>query len=88
MRTTLNIDDEILDKLREFARRSRLPFKVVVGRTLRLGLDRLDPRGERRTYAASTFPMGFPAGVNLDKALQLAAQLEDDEIARKLQVRK
>ncbi len=56
--------------------------------TLRLGLDRLDPRKQRAAYSATTFSMGLPPGVNLDKALQLAAQLEDDETARKLQVRK
>ncbi len=88
MRTTLNIDDETLERLRDVAKRSRLPFKEVVGRTLRLGLDRLDPRADQPEYSTTTYSMGFPPGLNLDKALHLAAQLEDDEIVRKLQVRK
>lgn len=32
--------------------------------------------------------MGLLPGVNLDKALQLAAEMEDEEIIRKLQLRK
>jgi hypothetical protein len=88
MRTTLSIEDETLERLREVAKRSKLPFREVVSRTLRLGLERLDPRPERPAYAATTFSMGFPPHLNLDKALHLAAGLEDDETARKLQVRK
>ena len=38
MRTTLTIDDELLDQLKERAQRSRRPFKVVVNETLRNGL--------------------------------------------------
>lgn len=88
MRTTLTIDDETLDRLREIAKRRRLPFKEVVGRTLRLGLERLDPQPARSAYAATTFSMGYPPHLNLDKALGIAAAFEDDETVRKLQVRK
>ena len=35
-----------------------------------------------------TQAMGLRPGVNLDKALQLASALEDEEIVRKLEVRK
>lgn len=88
MRTTLNVDDEILERLRDVAKRRRMSLREVVGRTLKLGLDRLDPRADQPAYSATTFPMGYPPGLNLDKALRIAAQLEDDEIVRKLQVRK
>jgi hypothetical protein len=33
-------------------------------------------------------PMGLRPGINLDKALQLAAALEDEEIVRKIERRK
>lgn len=35
-----------------------------------------------------TFRMGRPTGVNLDKALDLAAAMEDDETVRKTILRK
>jgi hypothetical protein len=88
VRTTLTIDDETLERLRNVAKRSRLSFREVVGRALRVGLERLDPRPGRPAYSPTTFPMGFPPHLNLDKALGIAADLEDDETVRKLQVRK
>jgi hypothetical protein len=88
MRTTLNIDDEILQRLRREAERTRAPFKTTVNRVLRFGLERLHPEEARPPYRCRTFPMGFPPLANLDKALHLAAQLEDEEIVHKLALRK
>ena len=41
----------------------------------------------RKPFKQQTFDLGQPA-VNLDKALALAAALEDDETVRKLALRK
>jgi hypothetical protein len=84
MRTTVTISDELLDRLRREARRSRRPFKVVLNEALRLGVDRLSPPPRRRAFRQRTFRMGHPPAIALDKALQLAVRLEDDEISRKL----
>ena len=84
MRTTLTISDELMDRLKREARRSRRPFKAVVDDALRLGVDRLRPPARRRAFRQRTFRLGFPPGTQLDKALQLAARLEDEETARKL----
>lgn len=35
-----------------------------------------------------TRPLGLHPGIDLDRALRLASALEDDEIARKLELRK
>jgi hypothetical protein len=43
------------------------------------------PAAAFKVYAQ---PMGLRPGMNLDKALSLAAALEDDELVRKLAVRK
>jgi hypothetical protein len=84
MRTTVTISDEIHDRLKREARRSRRPFKTVLNEALRLGVDRLSPPPRRRTFRQRTFRMGYPPGTALDKALQLAARLEDEEMSRKL----
>ena len=73
-----------MDRLRREARRSRRPFKVVVNEALRLGVDRLNPPSRRPEFRQRVYKMGFPPGTQLDKALQLAARLEDEEIVRKL----
>lgn len=84
MRTTVTIDDDLLDRLKRQARRSRRPLKAVIDEALRLGMDRLSPPARRRPFRQRTFRMGYPPGTQLDKALQLAARLEDEEFARRL----
>lgn len=85
MRTTLTLDEEVADQLKAEARRRRLPFKTVVNRALRLGLERLAPTRRKAAFRQRTFRLGAPAA-NFDKALQLAALLEDEETLRTLTV--
>jgi hypothetical protein len=84
MRTTLTIDDGLLRQLRQKALDTGKPFKQVVNDTLRAGLE--SPLAATRPrYVCPTFSMGQPRlPVNLDKALALAAELEDAEIVAKL----
>lgn len=88
MRTTLTIDDQVAAALKEAAHRQRKPFSQVVNDALRLGLHELEhPRPKPyRLKPASLGPAA--AGVNLDKARQLAELLEEDAIAAKLELRK
>ena len=58
-----------------------------VHRTLRAGLDRPRSDGSRtRPFVQKTVAMGRPK-VDLDKALALAARLEDEEVVRKQTLR-
>ncbi len=84
MRTTLTIDDGLLRQLRQKALDSGKTFKQVVNETLRAGLQQ--PVGAaRHRYVCPTFSMGQPRWpVDLDKALALAAELEDQEIVTQL----
>lgn len=87
MRTTLTIDDALLRQLRQKALDSGRPFKQVVNDTLRAGLEKSAEAfsvAARPRYECPTFSMGQPRWpVNLDKALALAAELEDQEIVAK-----
>jgi hypothetical protein len=84
MRTTLTIDDALLRQLRQRALDMGKPFKQVVNDTLRAGLSQAAPR-ERVPYRCPTFSIGGLApGVDLTKANQLAAALEDDLLIEKL----
>jgi len=88
MRTTFRIDDDLLEELKARARQEQLPLTRVVNRVLRAGLAAGDGRGQKRKrYRESTHSMGAPRA-DLDKALALAAGLEDEEILRKLAMRK
>ncbi len=88
MRTTLTLEKDVAAALREEARRSGRPLKGIVNDTLRAGLAaRKTPAGRR--YRVTPVSLGgVVPGVNLDRALRLAEALEDDAIARKLELRK
>jgi hypothetical protein len=86
VRTTVTIDDDIATKLRSLMHERDASFKEVLNSTLRAGLAGRSP--QRRPYKLKTRPLGLRPGVDLTKALQLAAELEDEEIVRKLRQRK
>ena len=88
MRTTLTLDARIAKALKALAHRSGKPFKQVVNETLQSGLA---ARGapKPQPYRLKPVSLGGPLpGVNLDKAMRLAGALEDEEIARELELRK
>jgi hypothetical protein len=85
MRTTVVLDADVAAKLKAIARQRGISFKQALNQAVRAGL------GGRRApqrFEQYTQPMGLRPGVDLDKALRLAGALEDEEIARKLEVRK
>jgi hypothetical protein len=87
-RTTLTLDADLARALRQRAHDSRRPFKDVVNEAIRAGLSTSRPP-RRRTYRLKAIHLGgVRPGIDLDKALQLAAALDDAETARKLEMRK
>ena len=85
MRTTVTLDEDVAAALRELARRRQLSFKQALNATLRTGLF---AAAEPRPYTVPVRHLGLRAGVDLDKAMRLVGDLEDDEVVRKLEVRK
>ena len=89
MRTTLTIDDDIARQLREIVHRSGKPFKNVVNEALRAGMENNRIADVSRPYRLEPVAMGEVTGpYDLDKALQLADRLEDEETSRELLLRK
>lgn len=86
MRTTVTLDPDVAAKLKETARESGISFKEALNTTVRRGFG----RGEvsPQPYRVRPRNLGVRPGVNLDKALQLAGELEDAETLRKLHLRK
>ena len=87
MRTTVTLDPDVAAKLKQTARDSGISFKEALNTSVRRGLSSAEAKP--RPYRLPT-PQRLEAkpGVNLDKALQLAGQLEDAETIRKLQLGK
>jgi hypothetical protein len=75
VRTTFTLDDDVAAKLRAEARRSGEPFKQIVNRVLRTGLN-------VRSLAASAPPFKVKArpwgnmGFNYDKVWELIEEIE------------
>ena len=89
MRTTITLDDRLGRALKNLAHRTGKPFKQVVNETLRAGLEAREAPPSARPYKLKPVSLGGAlGGVDLTKALHLAAALEDEEIVRKLRLRK
>lgn len=82
MRTTVTLDPDVEARLREVARERGVSFKEALNSAVRAGLMATRRSREYRTPSRS---LGLRPGVSLDKALQMAADLEDAEIVHDLE---
>ena len=83
MRTTVTLDPDSDAIVRRLMRERKLTFKQAVNAAIRAS----SVRQRRVSFHTRTFDMGEPT-IPLDKALRLAGELEDEEIIRKLELRK
>ena len=88
MRTTVRIEDDLMRQIRERAHREGTSLTKLINRVLRDGITAARVGGKAMPrYREKTFAMGQP-NVNLDKALVLAASMEDEEVREELARRK
>lgn len=77
MRTTVSIDDDLFEKLREAAAKHRQPFTRIVNETLRRGLSGQRRRTARPTpFRVEPFESAFRPGVDPLRLNQLIDELE------------
>ena len=82
----MTLDPDVEAKLRAVMRERGVSFKVAINDSVRAGLT--SGSGPNRRFRVHAKPMGVRPGVNLDKALTLAGEMEDAEILRKLELGK
>jgi hypothetical protein len=87
MRTTVTLDPDVETKLRRAMRERGVSFKAALNDAVRSGLAAGGAKPRKR-FRVRSKPMGARSGVDLDKALRLAGEMEDAEILRKLELRK
>jgi len=80
MRTTVTLDDDLAAQLKDRAHARGVPFKTAINEAIRSGLEK--PR-KPTPYRVPTRKMGAPK-IDLTRATQLAGQLEDDELVRRM----
>ena len=80
-RTTVTLDPDVAEQLKTIARRRNEPFEVALDNAVRAGI--AAEQGAAKPYKVPTWPMRVRPGVDLTHALQMAGDLEDEEIIRK-----
>lgn len=83
MRTTLTLEPDVALKLKRTMAARKLTLKAAVNQALRAGLA-VENETPREPYRVEPHDFGFKAGIDLDKLGQLADELEDAELVRKL----
>jgi Ribbon-helix-helix protein, copG family len=87
VRTTVTLDDDVAAKLKRLARERDISFKEALNSSVRRGID-IGERQARPYRLPSPQRLQARPGINLDKASQLAGEMEDAEIMRKLRLGK
>ena len=88
MRTTVDLDADLLERVRTESTRSGRSFREELNRVIHRGLT-ASGAGAAEPYLTPTFELGpVHEGIDLDKAFSLASVLADQETVRKLLLRK
>lgn len=86
MRTTINIRDDLMRILKQEADARGKSLTALVNNLLRQEL--MSSRSEAKPLRQRTANLGKPSGINLDKALLLASELESEYTLAKMELRK
>jgi hypothetical protein len=86
MRTTVTLEPDVLALIRSAMKERGIPFKEALNSAVRAGLTQGRPK--RRRFVQKSYPLGSERNFRWDKALAAAAALEDEELGRKISLRK
>jgi hypothetical protein len=87
MRTTITLDPDVERLLRDSMQARGLSFKKALNDAIRAGLNRTSRQHPPR-FVQKSYSLGSEQHFRWDKALAVAEAIEDEEIARKLSLRK
>jgi len=62
MRTTITLDDDVLDRARKLANERAVPFRSVVNAALRLGLEQVEKPMKHRRFSEHLIPWDCARG--------------------------
>ena len=83
----MTLDADVERELRAVIRQTGVTFKEALNDAIRLGLTRQRPRA-REKFRQKTYPMGAEQYFRWEKTLAASDAIEDEEIVRKLSLRK
>lgn len=79
MRTTITLDEDVLDRARALTARLHSSFRAVINEALRTGLKHLEKPTKRQPYRTKPHAMGLRTGYTLDNIQELLAQAEGED---------
>lgn len=82
MRTTVTLDPDTAALVQQRMREHGITFKQALNDAVRAS-----SKKPREPFRTATADLGV-AAVNLDRALQIAGELEDEELIRRMRLRK
>lgn len=86
MRTTITLEPDVQALIQNAMKERGLSFKETLNAAVRAGLTQNKPKS--RKFTQKSYPMGSDQNFRWDKALATAAAIEDEELGRKLSLRK
>jgi hypothetical protein len=87
VRTTVTLDPDTERMVRNLMRERGVSFKQALNDAIRAGLAGAKTNSGRR-FVQKTYPLGAEQNFRWDKALAVAETIEDEELSRKLSLRK
>ena len=78
MRTTISLNDDVLEKARKVASELGVPFRQVINEALRAGLREVEKPAVVKPYATIPHDMGLKKGFCLDNIQEVLAQAEGE----------
>ena len=87
MRTTVTLDSDVERLIKDAMRERGISFKEALNEAARTGLRGKEPKRAHK-FSQKTFRMGEGQEFRWDKALAVADAIEDEELSRKLTLRK
>ena len=79
MRTTVVIDDDVLDRTRGLALAAERPLRSVLNEALRAGLDALEVPARSKPYRTRPRKMGLKPGRDINRVQELIALAEGED---------
>jgi len=86
MRTTVTLEPDVEALLNGAMKERGISFKEALNSAVRVGLTQGKPN--RRRFVQKTYSLGAEQNFRWDKALEVATAIEDEELSRKLSLRK
>lgn len=88
MRTTVTLEPDVEALVRLVMKEQGVSFKEALNSAVRAGLTGARDKAPRPDFVQKTFSLGSELNFRWDKALEVASAIEDEELTRKLALRK